>query len=100
MDFEHILTFFASDRDLGTERNEKNFSTSEACKNVLRRPGHMFKVFRIFYNISAFERTNFRDRTRCRSKFKADLRDIFMILLLWTLLAEKLPDVLCFFSSV
>ena len=47
----------------------------------------------MFYNISAFERTNFRDRTTCRSKFKDDLRDIFMILLLWTLLAEKLPDV-------
>ena len=70
-----------------------NFSTSEACKNVLGRPRHMFKVFTMIYNISAFERINFRDRIRCRSKFKADLRDIFMILLLWTLLAEKLPDV-------
>ena len=70
-----------------------NFSTSKACKNVLGRPRHMFKVFTMLYKISAFEYTNFRDRTTCRSKFKADLRDIFMILLLWTLLAEKPHDV-------
>ena len=72
-----------------------NFSTSEACKNFLGRPRHMFKVFTMFYDIRAFERTNFRDRMTCRSKLQADLRDIFIIFLLWTLLAQKLPDVTC-----
>ena len=53
----------------------------------------MFKVFTMFYDIRAFERIKFRDRMTCRSKLQADLRDIFIIFLLWTLLAQKLPDV-------